>query len=261
MPSRVIHLAETVSTNIDAFNLATAGERGPLWVVADRQTAGKGRAGRGWTSLDGNLHASFLQHFDVPPAVLPQISLVAGVAAVAAIRQMIVLAESMQLRLKWPNDILLDGAKVAGLLIESTKMISGEGTAVVVGVGINVAAAPIIAGRPTASLRAVMRPGKGRDHLLAALDRYLDRALQRWDRGANFATIKSEWMAYAGPIGQPMTIQSHQGPVSGCYDGLDDAGGLRLRLADGTVRSHDWGDVTIAAETSAGAARRDRDRE
>jgi BirA family transcriptional regulator, biotin operon repressor / biotin---[acetyl-CoA-carboxylase] ligase len=116
---RSLILDSVGSTNREAFALAEAGETGPLWIMARRQTAGRGRADRPWVSVPGNLHASLLVRLGCPPAAMPQLSLVAGVAVVDAIRQA-TGGGPAGLRLKWPNDVLIGQAKCAGILVETT---------------------------------------------------------------------------------------------------------------------------------------------
>src|SRR5712692_4211667 len=117
------------STNAEALRLAKARERGPLWIVAKEQSAGRGRRGRAWTSPAGNLHATLLLTDPSPPAVAPQLGFVAGLALCDAVA---VAAPSLasRLALKWPNDLLCGGRKIAGILIE------GEGDPVAAAVGI-----------------------------------------------------------------------------------------------------------------------------
>ncbi len=116
---RSLILDQVGSTNREAFALAEAGEAGPLWIMARRQTAGRGRADRHWVSVPGNLHASLLTQLPSPSGALPQLSLVAGVATVDAIRQA-TGGGPAGLRLKWPNDVLIGRAKCAGILIETS---------------------------------------------------------------------------------------------------------------------------------------------
>jgi BirA family biotin operon repressor/biotin-[acetyl-CoA-carboxylase] ligase len=118
------------STNAEALSLARQGERGPLWVVADRQTAGRGRRGRTWISQPGNLYASLLLTASAPPEHWPELSFVAALAAHDAVVE---VAPDLKPRLaiKWPNDLVLAGAKFAGILIE------GENGGVAIGIGIN----------------------------------------------------------------------------------------------------------------------------
>lgn len=151
---RLLHLASTDSTNAEAMRSALAGERGPLWVLADSQTTGRGRSGRAWVSSPGNLFASLLIETVGPVARAGQLSLVAGVAAIDAIRDMGSmggppggplggpLAPGAGLRLKWPNDVLLGLAKAGGILVESSTRGAQEGRVAVIGIGLNLASAP-----------------------------------------------------------------------------------------------------------------------
>src|SRR5262245_15518481 len=126
------------STNAEALKLAREGERGPLWIVAKRQTAGRGRRGRPWISQRGNLFATFLLTAAGPPEHRPQLSLVAALALHDALVE---IAASLKPRIaiKWPNDLLLDEAKFAGILVEGE---GGEDGAVAIGIGVNCASHP-----------------------------------------------------------------------------------------------------------------------
>ena len=127
----LVHLEEVDSTNAEAMRRVLAGERGPMWITADRQTAGRGRSGRAWSSTPGNLLASFIVQLDCAPAMAAQLSLVAGIATIDAIRRAGTLRG---LRLKWPNDILVGTAKAGGILVESTSRPGQPGTIAVIGV-------------------------------------------------------------------------------------------------------------------------------
>ncbi len=143
------------STNAEALRLAGAGEDGGLWIWAAVQEAGRGRAGRSWASPAGNLHASLLLRPRVPLATALQLSLLAGVAAHDAVSALAAGAGvTPTLRLKWPNDILLDDAKLGGILLESRSGAEADAPAVVIGIGLNLARAPDDLGRPVASLAA-----------------------------------------------------------------------------------------------------------
>src|SRR5262249_10461473 len=138
-PIRSIVLDEVGSTNAEAFALAKAGETGPLWLMAHRQTAGRGRSGRSWASEPGNLHASLLQGLGCPAPAVPQLSLLAGVAVIDAIAAAAAGAIMADLRLKWPNDVLIGGAKCAGILPECHSGGPTGRLVAVVGIGINLA--------------------------------------------------------------------------------------------------------------------------
>ena len=117
---RIIVLGETGSTNKDAMRLAFSGEPLPLWITAERQTDGRGRSGRTWVSNAGNLQASLALTCQAPLKSAPELSFVAGIALIEAVRATSPLAETIHLRLKWPNDLLIGPAKAGGILVETT---------------------------------------------------------------------------------------------------------------------------------------------
>lgn len=237
-------LAETGSTNADLAAALRAGE--PLgegeWLVADRQTAGRGRQGRQWSDGAGNFMGSTLVrpgHGDPPPASL---ALVAGVAAYEAV--VALLAEPGQLQLKWPNDLLLRGAKLAGILLER------EGAAIIVGIGVNLAIAPALPDRPTIALSA-LGPAPDRDLFAASLAAAFDRELERW-RSYGLEPLVRRWESVAHPRGTPLTVMPPgEEAISGGFAGLLADGALSLRLADGTTRAIHAGDVMLAATAAA----------
>jgi BirA family transcriptional regulator, biotin operon repressor / biotin---[acetyl-CoA-carboxylase] ligase len=224
----VIRLDTVDSTNAEALRRARAGEHGALWVVAATQTAGRGRRGRAWASPPGNLYASLLLVDPAPPAVAPQLAFVAGLAvhdACAALAPG--LADALEL--KWPNDLLCRGAKIAGILIE------GEGAAAVVaviGIGVNCRRHPDAVEHSATDFAAegaeVAAPA-----LFEALRRTMATRLVEWDRGAGFAAIRSAWLARAAGLGQAMRARLPEREASGIFEALDEAGRLVLRLPDG----------------------------
>ena len=245
---RVLALGETPSTNMHALALAGGGETGPLWVVARHQTQGRGRSGRAWASVDGNLYASLLVVLDCPARVVHQLSLLAGVsvhdAVVAAARGHGTALDG--LRLKWPNDVMIGGAKLAGILPESSTLAAGR-LAVVVGIGLNLAGAPDGLGRAATHLSAhglALAPADMVAHLHAAFARWL----VAWRLGDGFAEIRAAWLDRAGPIGEPLTVNAGQGPVCGTFAGVDPDGALLLRKADGAVSRFTFGDVTVGGQ-------------
>jgi len=231
------------STNAECLRLARAGERGPLWVAAQIQTAGRGRRGRTWVSEPGNLFASLLMTDAGPPERLSELCFVAGVSvydaicdAIRAARPDATLDQSGQLALKWPNDVLLDGAKLCGILIE------GEGSATVIGIGINCASHPPAAAYPTTDLATAGFRVNPQD-MLAALSATMLRRLRQWDRGAGFANIRADWLARAGGLGGRIAVALPGGVRAGLFETLDARGGLVLHLDDGTRETITAGDV------------------
>jgi len=247
---RVVRLEETRSTNQDAMRLALAGEPLPLWVVAERQTEGKGRAGRSWSSLRGNLHGSLAVLCAASPSRAGEVSLVAGISLIDAVRSSTSLAQTGALRLKWPNDLLIDIAKAGGILVESTTARGEPGFLAVIGFGVNVASAPDDLGRAATSL-AQFDAHATSERVLDALVDQSARWLQVWDNGNGFAQVRAAWIARAGPIGEAVAVNTERGAITGHYRGLSSAGGLLVDI-DGEIREITYGDVALAVAPREG---------
>lgn len=245
MPERptIIRLTETGSTNKDAMRLALQGEPLPLWVTAGRQTSGRGRQGRAWTSIPGNLHASVAFSTSAPPEALGQIALVAGLMFHDAVSQVSGLDVRAGLRLKWPNDLLIGQEKVGGILVESTLTnLNGGPVAVVIGFGLNTVQAPDL-DRPVTSL-ALHAKKASAENVLAALAERCETWLETWDEGRGFAAIRAHWLTRGGAVGEAITINTGRGAVTGTYQGLSDTGSLLVQTADG-LEDYNFGDVAL----------------
>ncbi len=238
----VRHIAfETLgSTNAEAMALAHAGERGPLWVSAQRQTAGRGRRGRAWVSEPGNLYASLLLNDPAPVARVAELSFVTALAVRDAIAQA-APALGPQLAFKWPNDVLLAGGKVAGILIEG-EVVRGEPATVAIGIGVNCASHPAEVAYPATGLAAhgseITPQG-----LLASLSAAMVKRIAQWDRGNGFAGVRSDWLSSAYGLGQAIRVSDGAGERTGLFAGLDAAGRLLLDLPGGTRQEIAAGDV------------------
>lgn len=223
------HWAEAGSTNeLGKQALREGTDR--LWIIADRQTSGRGRQQRDWISPAGNLYASIALRAPAPMAHLPQIGLVAGAALAEAVR---ILAPDLgpRLALKWPNDLLIDGAKAAGILLEGESDPDGR-SGLVIGFGVNVATRPEGLDRPAIAL-ADIAAGLTRDSLFSALQKSFADALAVFDSGRGFAAIRERWLAFSLPMGQRLSVKLPDGPREGSFAGLDPAGALRLQTARG----------------------------
>lgn len=243
----IVVLDEVESTNRAAFERASAGEAGPLWIMARRQTAGRGRSGRQWASEPGNLHASLLVQPGCPPAVVPQLSLVSGVAVMDAIQQALG-SRDVALRLKWPNDVLIGQAKCAGILAES--MTGREVVTAVIGIGINLAWHPSGLGRAATSLAehgTHVSPEAMLDMLASAMQRWLEA----WQGGAGFGAIRQAWLERAGPLGEACSVNTGTERLEGKFLGLDPAGALLMQDEKGRQRSIGFGDVTLVHAAAA----------
>ena len=230
-----IHLTETPSTN-DWLRARALALPDGQWVYADRQTAGRGRMGRAWDAPVGNLAASLL----VKPR--PGEGAAAGLSFVAALAlhdACAAYALPGRLVLKWPNDLLLDGAKLSGILLER------EGNTTIVGIGVNLAHAPDIPGRKTVSLAAVVGPAAFLARLAAAFE------FRRAEWGAQgFAAVRADWLARAHPIGAPLRLTSGE-QLEGRFAGVSEDGALMLEVA-GTVHLVHAGDVMLGDGNAAG---------
>jgi BirA family biotin operon repressor/biotin-[acetyl-CoA-carboxylase] ligase len=238
-PVPVLALEAVDSTNAEARRRAEAGEPGPLWITAERQTEGRGRRGRVWeTGQGGNLAATLLMLSDRPPAEAAQISFIAALAVCDLARS--VLAAD-RVRLKWPNDVLIDGVKVAGILIESGRHLSSA-LWLAVGIGVNLAWAPAGTERPATSFTAcgaeLLAPHQALDRLAAAFAGWLGV----WDQ-RGFAAIAEAWTSLAYGLGEACTARLGQETIGGVAEGLDVDGALRLRGPSGEIRRITAGDV------------------
>jgi BirA family transcriptional regulator, biotin operon repressor / biotin---[acetyl-CoA-carboxylase] ligase len=227
------------STNAEALALARGGERGPLWVVAREQTAGRGRRGNSWVSPPGNLYATLLLTDPAPAEYAPQLSFVAVLALYDAIAAS-APALRKALALKWPNDLLCGSAKLAGILIEGER--AADALAVAIGIGVNCESHPAQTPYPATDLR-----GEGAavavEALFEALTSNITRRLTQWRRGAGFAEIRADWIARAAGIGGDMRARLPDREIIGRGEGLDEHGRLLLRLPDGSLQAIAAGEV------------------
>lgn len=248
----VVHLARTGSTNDEAHRLAARGAPEGTLVWADSQDAGRGRRGRLWRSPPGNLYISVVLRPAVPLARFGQL----GFAAALAIAETAagVLPSQADIRCKWPNDVLIGGRKVAGLLLEAEA--GGEQTAawLVLGVGINVASHPSETDFPATSLAAE----DGQAAVAAVLAGFAGRFLAWYEtwRVAGFAPLRQAWLGRAAGLGAAIQVRLESGMLDGVFGGLDEDGALLLHSpeprGEGTaIRRISAGDVFFPSRPMA----------
>jgi BirA family biotin operon repressor/biotin-[acetyl-CoA-carboxylase] ligase len=238
--SPVLHFESLDSTNEEALRQLAAGAQDPLWIVAKEQTKGRGRGGRHWQSPKGNLFASLLLRLNVSATVATQLSFVAALAAYDAIATELAAAQIPNLRLKWPNDLMLSGAKIAGILIESLAAPDGKALAVVVGIGINVSVVPTIPGR---SAVALGREPAACKRVFEALKNAAAAWLDCWDEGRGFPAIREAWLDLAHAPGEPISVNLNGASIRGKFHGVGEGGGLELETAPGVVITVNAGDI------------------
>jgi BirA family biotin operon repressor/biotin-[acetyl-CoA-carboxylase] ligase len=234
---RLIACEQVDSTNAEALRRARGGELGPLWITARVQSAGRGRRGRSWASPAGNLYATLLLTDPSPPQVAAQLSFVAALALHDAVSE-VAGAIALHVGLKWPNDMVCRGAKLAGILVE------GEGTplATAIGLGVNCTHHPEGMDYPATDLAAegaIASP----ERVFSVLSVTMLQRLQQWDRGEGFAAIRAAWLARATGLGREIRVRLADREVTGRFDTLDLSGRLILSLPDGSLETIAAGDV------------------
>jgi len=236
------------STNAAALAEADAGETGPLWCVTADQTGGRGRRGRPWQGTPGNLAASILVTVETPAAVAATIGFVAGLALADALDAVAGERAMTGLALKWPNDVLLDGAKLAGILLEARAR-PGE-TVVVAGMGVNVLAGAVGTPYPATHLGSVA-PNVTAEDLFRALSDAWASTFAAWEAGGGFEALRERWLARAAGVGSDIAVTVGGRTLSGVFETVDSDGYLVLRMADGSREAVAAGEVHFGAAATA----------
>ena len=228
-----LHVYETLGSTSDLCrSLAATGEPDGLAVMARRQTAGRGSRGRTWLSDAGNLSLSLLLRPGGRARDAGHWALLAGVA----------VAESLDrsgVALKWPNDILFEGAKCGGVLVETATDAEGRLDWLVIGIGVNLASAPDLDDRKITSLRGIAADDLAAQ-IMARVDHW--RCIQDWP------SIRAAWLSHALPAGSRMTLRRETGDVCGSFAGLADDGSLLLQTA-GRVHAFSSGEIWLDSPT------------
>ena len=239
---RYIELASTDSTNTQCIEYAKDGDPGNLWVTAKIQTAARGSRGRDWQSNEGNLFASLLL---VDPAEGGYASVLSGLTFVASLALLWSIKEStkddINVKLKWPNDVLVNGKKCAGILLENQNI---KGTpALVIGIGVNCVSHPSNTNYPATNLS---RQGIAisAEELFKSLVTHMDGFITQWDRGRNFAEIRQSWLKHAIGLGKPIRVKiPGQADETGIFETIDETGFLILDQENGTKKRISAADI------------------
>jgi BirA family biotin operon repressor/biotin-[acetyl-CoA-carboxylase] ligase len=252
------------STNALALQHAAAGDSGRLWVVARRQETGRGRRGRPWATPEGNLAATLLLVTNRDLKTAATLGFVAGLAlsdaldAVAPGLTVTVAPDGgsgqgrTRFELKWPNDVLAGGAKLAGILLESIP-VGNDQAAIAVGIGVNVIAFPEGLPYPATSLRAMGSNVDAEEVFLALSDAW-SAQMRLWDEGRGLAEIRSRWLSRAAGLGSEVAVRIDGKVVRGVFETIDEDCRFVIRNADGELVPITAGDVHFGAVASAGAA-------
>ncbi|MGJ5093789.1 biotin--[acetyl-CoA-carboxylase] ligase [Bradyrhizobium oligotrophicum] len=243
------------STNVEALKSAREGGKAPCWFVTSEQTAGRGRRQRPWIAPRGNLASSVLEVLNVAPAVAATLGFAAGLAIEAALRQVSLEAARLSgahasFALKWPNDVLADGRKIVGMLLEAEQVAGG--LAVVAGIGTNVVAAPPDTPTPAVSLADLGIQVTAEDLFAALSDAWVEY-FGIWNEGRGFGEIRRLWLERAAGLGQPVAIRSGHAIIEGIFDTIDEQGCMLVRTAEGRLEPITAGDVHFGSVASQGA--------
>lgn len=236
---RVVVYETIDSTSSEAIRLGLDGDPGRLWIVAGEQSNGHGRRGRAWLMPIGNMAASLLMPVGRQGATA-SLGFAAGLAldtAICAVAPQL----AGKVNLKWPNDVLIDGAKVGGILLEAVSPPSGP-DAVVIGLGVNTRHAPEGLAYPVTSL-AEHGADVSAETLFAALAEAWVEQEALWNAGRGFPAVRERWLTRAAGLGAPVSVRLGGERISGTFETIDQEGRLVVRLPAGTARTVSAGDV------------------
>ena len=231
-----VQFDELDSTNSEARRLAEKGEQGPLWILAARQTGGRGRRGRVWHSGEGNLAATLLLRPKTSPAVIGQLSFVAALAAAQMAQH---YAPAIPIQVKWPNDVLADGSKLAGILLESGE--DAQDRWLAIGIGVNLASFPPDTEFPATSLAQLGIAAPAAEEALTVLAARFAHWYDVW-MSEGFETVRAAWLARAGGLGKSIRARLPDAVHEGVFEGVDAQGALLLNQ-QGQVRAIAAGEV------------------
>jgi BirA family transcriptional regulator, biotin operon repressor / biotin---[acetyl-CoA-carboxylase] ligase len=237
LTAHIRHYATIDSTNLEAHRLFNVGERGPLFLLADEQTAGKGRQDRMWASAKGNCYSTLILPLETEVRSVPQIGFVVALAVADVVRK----HSTATPHLKWPNDVLVGGAKISGILCE---VLSTAPLTIAIGCGINVAHSPVGLTYPTTSL-AAEGATVDRDAVFKSYREALSYWFHMWDYGQNFPTIRTAWMQNAIGMGEAVTMTTGTQHLTGNFEGITEQGAVLLKPADGPPQILHAGDLHI----------------
>ena len=252
-PVPLVILDEVDSTLSEARRLAEAGEVGPKWIIARRQTAGRGRRGRGWIDKPGNLAATLLIRVHATPREAAQATFIAALAVADLLD---VFVSPALVSIKWPNDVLLDGRKACGILVESGAHASG-GLWLAIGIGVNLTHAPEGTAKASAAIAEKLRDDLAFAPPLEAAAEILAETFAVWWgrwQTMGFEPVLDAWTSRLTGLNGPCVARLDNETIEGLAEGVEPDGALRLRLADGSVRLISAGDVFFGPDSKNGAA-------
>jgi BirA family transcriptional regulator, biotin operon repressor / biotin---[acetyl-CoA-carboxylase] ligase len=238
-PIQVLRYSTIDSTNLEAARLVASGQTESVWLWADEQTAGRGRANRTWISPFGGLYATLLYIAEIDAAVASQLSLVMALAVHDTLSQFIAREK---LSLKWPNDCLVEGAKICGILSEGFGSLP---LCIALGCGINVQGAPDAMPYPVTCVNTYA-PNATVEHLFQHLAAKAQIWIGLWNEGRNFVAVREAWISASSPLGTLLKVSTIRGEITGQFEGLAPDGALQLRQHNQEIHNVYAGDVRMS---------------
>ena len=233
------HLTEVDSTNEEARRMAAQAEKIPTWILADRQTAGRGRRGRAWQSPTGNLMTTLYLPKRFSAVAAGQMAFVAGLALESTVRHFV--GEAVNVSVKWPNDVLIEGQKASGILLESAVQ-GGQVDWLAIGLGLNLAHHPDDTPYPATDIGAFVDTPPTNIEALEILTNSFDTVFRQWESGG-FENLLRAWRLVAHGLGEPIVARLENEERRGIFLDIDEKGALLLKQADGDTLTIDAGDV------------------
>ncbi|MBV1933807.1 MAG: biotin--[acetyl-CoA-carboxylase] ligase [Parvibaculaceae bacterium] len=237
------HFEEIDSTNTEARRRGETSAAASIWLRADSQTAGRGRRGRTWVSPVGNLMCTLFLRPACSPSAAAELSFVSGLAIHDAVAQMLPQERQHDAKLKWPNDLLLGGKKMSGILLESATQGAGEVNWLAIGIGLNLAVFPEDTPYPATSLLAETGQTVSSQEALTRLANAFAHWHSVWQAPGGFEAVRTAWLARAKGVGERIVVRLSDTELEGTFEALDGEGALILRLDDGSHRAISAGDV------------------
>lgn len=241
---KFMHYDVIESTNDAAYAIANDKQDSKYWVVADRQTAGRGRRGRNWKSPQGNLYTSLLLYDEIAFKDVNALSYIAGVSLLDTINNFATLYNipSLDIGLKWPNDVMLSGKKLAGILVE-TKSTLDENLAVVIGMGVNIATKIAVPQYATSCLHEASISCSSAEFFTSLTYYWLHNYNAFKDKGN--LVIRNKWLSYCCSIGKEITLTTENQVRFGVFEGIDENFNCLLRLSDNNLLKVTTGDIVV----------------
>ena len=231
--STVLKYKEIDSTNNEAVRLLDKKKSFPYWIVAEKQTAGKGRKNRYWDSPVGNFMGTYVLEINLERKYLPHLTFVSSLAIYDTIQKFISDKKGKMIQLKWPNDLIVNKSKCGGVLIENISSKKENNHIIAIGIGVNLTKSPIKTTFPSSNIFEETNTKIDPDEFLFELDKNIIKKINFWKNGLNYKAILGQWSEKAFLLNKEISIKLPNGKKEkGIFTSIDGEGGLILKTKD-----------------------------